>query len=191
MTNDRIAEYVDFQRAMLGMLEQMWADPMVQCYNDDRMPDRARIGSSAFLAGPTSRNQLLEYRWRCKAVAYLRESGFDGYIFVPEPRGQEKQGDFTERGYIHHWESTRLMAASHVLFWIPRDDSELLGLNTNLELGIFLGISISANERGLEFFGIGWPDDAKRMGLVRHYMARAGYQRFETLRGLCVAAANQ
>lgn len=83
------------------------------------------------------------------------------------------------------------MTVSHVLFWIPRDDSELLGLNTNLELGIFLGRAMFARESLPEFLGIGWPDGAKRMGLVRHYVTEAGIQHFGTLESLCVAAAKR
>lgn len=106
MTSDKVLEYTDLHRAMLGLLEQMWSDPRMQCYNDNKMPSVAGLKRSAFLAGPTSRNQLLEYLWRSKAVAYLRDNGFDGYIFVPEPRGGEKIGDFTERDYIHQWVNT-------------------------------------------------------------------------------------
>lgn len=102
----------------------------------------------------------------------LREAGFTGWIFCPEPRGEELPSDFTEHSFIHKWESDRLRNATHVGFWIPRKADELLGLNTNLELGIFLGLAIGNNLDGQQLF-VGWPPKAERMGLPKHYLSMA------------------
>ena len=78
MSQKRITEYIETRRRLLDLLFTMWFDPLVQCYNDKEKPteeDERRL-TSIFLAGPTSRNQILEYNWRCEAVAYLREAGF-------------------------------------------------------------------------------------------------------------------
>ncbi len=184
--------YLNPHRRLLGMLKDMWEDPTVQLYNDDKMPIRhmeLERGDSVFLAGPTSRNQILEYNWRCEAVTLLRSYGFRGWIFCPEPRGLELSGDFTERTYIHRWESDRLMNASHVAFWIPRKADELLGLNTNLELGIFLGIAIAKHRDGQKLF-VGRPSNAERMGLPNHYAQIAGVEIHSELRDLCKAIAD-
>lgn len=190
--------YLDAHRTKLTLLERMWADPRVQCYNDKELPsrrDELEFGS-VFLAGPTSWRQILEYNWRCEAVAYLREAGFGGFIYVPEPRGLEKKGDFTERNYIHYWESERFFGptlktgATHKIFWIPREADELLGLNTNLEFGIILGM-IAAGKSVASLF-VGWPDEAERMGLPEHYsVVLQGVKRHNTLRRLCYAVMNK
>lgn len=163
---ERQRQYLASQQDKLDALQAMWRDPRVQLYDDDKLPNSAELEqvNSVFLAGPTSRNQILECNWRCEAVQLLREAGFTGWIFCPEPRGQELPGDFTERYYIHKWESDRLLNASHVAFWIPRKADELLGLNTNLEFGIFLGIAITNHLDGQNLF-VGWSLEAECMGL--------------------------
>ncbi len=189
MVNERVSAFVDRQRYLVALIERMWQDPRVQLYNDEEMPEISllrRVGS-VFLAGPTSRHQLIEYNWRCKAVAFLREAGFEGFIFVPEPRGKEERGDFTERSYIHQWESRRLLSASQVMFWIPRNKDELLGLNTNLELGILVGLTFLSERPPTRLF-VGWPNEAERMGLPYHYVVEcAGCKRYSTLQELCNA----
>lgn len=187
-TPDRQEIYVVEHHTKLALLSAMWEDPMVQLYNDTDLPNELFRGS-VFLAGPTSRNQVLHCNWRAQAVSFLRHYGFTGWIFCPEPRGKEVSSDFTERSYIHKWESDRLMGAKQVAFWIPRKADELLGLNTNLELGIFLGFAISNNLDGQQLF-VGWPHGAERMGLPNHYMDLAKTYRYTTLEELCQTVAN-
>lgn len=189
---DQVDAYGEKTFDRLELLWGMWEDPLVQCYNDEQKPSASeeQENGSLFLAGPTSRHQVLECNWRCEAVSYLRSAGFKGYIYVPEPRGEESSSDFTDRSYIHNWESSRLLNATHVVFWIPRKADELLGLNTNLELGIFIG-KMQSGMLGTKLF-IGWPPKAERMGLPYHYaVERCGCRQFETLQGLCYAAAGQ
>jgi hypothetical protein len=189
MTQDRVTAYLEQHQTKLALMEAMWTDPMVQCYQDADLPADFRDRDSVFLAGPTSRHQTLMSNWRCEAVRFLREAGFEGYIYVPEPRGKEEEGDFTERSYIHWWESNRLFAAKKKAFWVPRDGNELLGLNTNFEWAYFLGRK-AAGEMFPIF--IGWPNGAARMGLPHHYsMERTGCHRFTNLRGMCNAIAGK
>jgi hypothetical protein len=173
---ERQEKYLQAHRDMLSELKYMWEDPMVQLYNDAELPDDLASTPSVFLGGPTSRHQVLECHWRGKAVSYLRRFGFTGWIFCPEPRGLEKAEDFTERGYIHRWESSRLMKAKYKAFWIPRKADELLGLNTNFETALFVGMAIAGAQLENENISfdtsrllIGWPADAERMGLPHHY----------------------
>jgi hypothetical protein len=188
----RESSYIIHYEVLLDLVKRMWSDPLVQCYNDaDLPPENKRREGSVFLAGPTSRNFILPFNWRCLAVKHLRVAGFKGWIYVPEPRGIEEKGDFTERGYIHSWESDRLFSATHKVFWIPRSGTELLGLNTNLEFGIILGMLLSGQPISTFF---GWPPEAERMGLPRHYAEmRAQQPIYETLESLCeaVATANE
>lgn len=192
MSKERVQQYLERHTKCLSLLEAMWADPLVQCYNDAEKPskrDEQRRGS-VFLGGPTSRHQFISCNWRGAAVAYLREAGFRGYIYIPEPRGEEISTDFTERSYIHNWESDRLLYATHQVFWIPRKADELLGLNTNLELGICIGKMLFAKGKSSLF--IGWPPEAERMGLPNHYAVElCGCHRYTNLKDLCYAVAGK
>lgn len=182
-TYERIEAYLGKSREDLSRLKAMWEDPMVQLYNDTEPPQELDKGS-VFLAGPTSRNQILHWQWRAHAVWLLRHYGLTGWIFCPEPRGYEAPSDFTERAHIHTWESKRLLRAERVLFWIPRKADELLGLNTNLELGIMLGRAM-LNEEERRRLMVGWPHEAERIGLPNHYMEIAASYRYTTLEELC------
>ena len=195
MINDvqeRMSRFFRKRILQLSSMRSMWHDERVQCYNDKDLPssDMLQDVGSIFLAGPTSRHQLIEYNWRSSAVCLLRKADFQGFIFVPEPRGEEESGDFVERDFIHRWESSRLLSSSRVLFWIPRKGDELLGLNTNLELGIFIGRTLLSCDSSGVF--IGWPDGAERMGLPEHYAVElAGFKRYRTLEELCLAVARK
>lgn len=186
-TAPRVLQYLKARRDRLELLEKMWNDPRVYCYNDQFMPTQnEEFGQecSVFLAGPTSRHQILEYNWRCEAVAYLREAGWKWHIFVPEPRGLEQASDFPDSTYIHWWESYRLLKATHPVFWIPRNSHELLGLNTNFEQGYMVREVLARGPHANLF--IGSPKDAERMGLPRHYtFGRTWLKEYDTLRRLC------
>ena len=97
------------------------------------------------------------------------------------------KGDYNP-SYIHNWESSRLFAPMTTnVFWIPRKAPELLGLNTNLELGIVLGLIMRDALAKSEVF-IGWPIGTERMGLVGHYVYdHARMPTYGTLEQLCYA----
>lgn len=188
-TYERVEAYLEKSREALGHLKAMWEDPMVQLYNDTELPEHGKEKGSVFLAGPTSRKQVLECQWRAQAVAFLRKRGFKGWIYCPEPRGLELDDDFTERSYIHRWESSRLVTpttcAEHAVFWIPRKADELLGLNTNFELALFIGMRMMTSNWSRNRLFVGWPDGAERMGLPHHYMNEVNQLRYSDLDSLC------
>ncbi len=212
-TSVRIAAYLKAHRDQLELLERMWSDPRVQFYNDEHMPSDQELALGAvFPVGPTSRHQFLMTIWRCQFYGFLREADYKGIIYSPEPRGLEEDNDFTERGYIHHWESSRLFHKTTVkAIWVPRMADELLGLNTNYEWGRVDGYLQALREYSEMFANrtdptaedlrfeakqfkvfIGWPDEAERMGLPRHYsLELGGMKRYDTLRRLSFAAAGK
>ncbi len=188
-TLDRQESYMAVYEKLLAELKAMWTDPMVQLYDDAELPSHSKDKGSVFLAGPTSRHQVLECQWRATAVAILRKRGFKGWIYCPEPRGLELEGDFTERSYIHRWESSRLVTpttcAEHAMFWIPRKADELLGLNTNFELALFVGMRMVTSNWSRKRLFVGWPDGAERMGLPHHYMNEVNQSKYSDLDSLC------
>lgn len=186
------------------LMELLWTDRHIQMYGDAQLP----IGDSCFekygavfLLGPTSRNQLIELNWRKNAAFFLRHMGFHGWIYVPENRGGYGRDWSTSSAMAEfdapEWETDRWLhpKTRATISWIPRDDHELLGLNTNWEEGFQCGaVEYGAPHEGIF---IGWPDDAKRMKLPRHYlnrMAKKGWNK-ETnfsndLCNLCRQACN-
>lgn len=198
-----IQSSVDHLKSKVALLEAMWRDPFVQMYQDKELPTDGR--ESVFLEGPTSRKEHINHNYRSQQVSLLRGFGWDGWIFVPETRGlvqfygRATGYDFTEKEYIHNWESSRIMASSRVSCWIPRDNEDQLGLNTNLELGIEIGRKLERLE--LErFLGhlptparklfIGWPSSAQRMGLPKHYVDLLRYVTiYDQLDTMCKAIA--
>lgn len=100
-------------------------------YAKEPMPDI--FTKSIFLAGPTPRS-LEVPSWRGEALELLNETGYDGVVFVPEPRS-----GYWREGYIHQveWEEKCLNAADCILFWIPRDLETMPAFTTNIEWGVW------------------------------------------------------
>ena len=91
--------------------------------------------NSIFLAGPTPRSNDVP-SWRPEALNFLKDRGFDGYIFVPE--GED--GGWGDYAAQVHWEWKALGRAACVLFWVPRDLETMPGFTTNVEYGFMVGL---------------------------------------------------
>jgi hypothetical protein len=142
------------------------------------------------LAGPTSVHQILEYNYRCLEWQALRGAGFQGIIYAPEPRGYAHKEDFTD-GYILDWKQQRLFTADHPVIWVPREGTEMLGLDTNFMWGFLTGMIYAGIRRPKDIF-IGWPDNAERMGLPDYFTRDiAGCKRYDSIRRLCYAVVGK
>ena len=87
------------------------------------------VVKTIFLAGPTSRGKGKP--WRQNALAILESMGFDGHVFVPEPRNGAWEEDYT--GQVE-WEEEGLRRAECIVFWCPRDlAGNMPGFTTNDE----------------------------------------------------------
>lgn len=106
-------------------------------YYYDEPPDS--YAKSIFLAGPSPRTPDIQ-SWRPEALRILEAKGFDGVVFVPEPKpGNNSQYEWSK---APQWEHRMLDMADIVLFWVPRDistlpngESKLPGFTTNVEFG--------------------------------------------------------
>lgn len=83
-------------------------------YAQEPFPNQ--VISSIFLAGPTPRTSSVP-SWRPLALALLEELGYEGAVFVPEPRAGVWR-DYTNQV---EWETEGLNRSDCALFWIPRD----------------------------------------------------------------------
>ncbi len=92
-------------------------------------------GRSIFLAGcsPRKGQTLL---WRFEALAFLRESGFEGTVIVPEPETGESWLDYMD---VVEWEDRYLKLADVIVFWLPRSIKDgIYGFTSNVEFGKYL-----------------------------------------------------
>lgn len=93
---------------------------------DDTLPKKLK--KSIFLAGPSLRgNDDDTTPWRKDACRILREKGYNGVVFIPEPYA----GDYDKQV---EWENQCLEMSDCIIFWVPRS-IDLPGFTTNIEYG--------------------------------------------------------
>jgi len=138
----------------------------------------AGLTSSIFLAGPTPRDAATP-SWRPEALRLLRERGYGGVVFVPEPRGGAWGSDYD--GQLR-WEEEHLHMADVILFWLPRQLGSMPGLTTNDEWGThkFSGKCV-----------FGAPDEAEKVRYQRVYAEKLRVPMATTLEGTVELALGQ
>jgi hypothetical protein len=123
---------------------------------------------SVFLAGPTPRS-IEVISWRKEAIEHFKNFGFDGTLFIPEPR----DGIWRE-GYSDQvdWEDTALNIADCIMFWIPRELKNMPAFTTNDEWGRW-------KESGKVVFGV--PAEAQNVKYQKYYADMLSVPEADTL----------
>ena len=168
---------------MFDLTCAMWDDPHVFFYQDGEFAPQGT--QSVFLAGPSSREDVLEYKWRSFAVHYLRKHGCTATIYVPEPRENDWSFKGTFKGDIVAWESARLLSASIACVWLPRHQTQLPGRLTNAELGVLIGMALVSPEKFKRRVAFGHPLNAWKVKSETHWAALAGIEPIHDLETLC------
>lgn len=136
--------------------------------------------TSIFLAGPTPRppkdGSAPTPSWRPEALRILHDLGYNGHVFIPEPRSGDWVKNYT--GQVE-WEEKGLERADCVVFWIPREMSTMPALTTNDEWGTW-------KESGKVVLGI--PEGAPHTSYQKHYATKYGVPQFKTLDETLVGA---
>lgn len=90
---------------------------------------------SIFLAGPINRDPNAR-QWHEDAFPLFEKWGFDGQVFSPAHIKCAEEFDYTSQ---IEWEHRCLKGATIVMFWVPRNLTDLPALTTNVEFGLCLG----------------------------------------------------
>lgn len=122
-----------------------------------------------FLAGPTPRDPLTP-SWRPEALRILEDMGYNGVVFVPEPRSGVWATDYMDQA---SWEQRCIKMSDTTVFWVPRNMRSMPGLTTNVEFGrkvdqynlVFGAPEEAEKVRYLEWLG----GEATQGNFVRHY----------------------
>ena len=122
-------------------------------------PDSFR--SAIFLAGPTPRSADVP-SWRPGCVELLEQQGYDGVVFVPEPPGGDRFGDYDSQV---EWEAMGLRMADVILFWVPRDLETMPAFTTNIEWGMWY-------DSGKAVWGA--PPSAPKNTYLKYYAEKSG-----------------
>lgn len=86
---------------------------------------------SIVLCGPTPRNNNV-ISWRVEAIEILKNTKFDGIVYIPEGKKFNTYAEQVE------WELQAYKNSDVIVFWIPRQFPDMMGLTTNVEFGYWL-----------------------------------------------------
>jgi calcineurin-like phosphoesterase family protein len=134
--------------------------------------------NSIFLAGPTPRNQSVP-SWRNEAIDILKEMGFDGDVYIPEPRNGQFLHSYDSQ---IEWELEGLNRANIIVFWVPRELTHMPAFTTNVEFGAWY-------MSGKMVFGS--PNDAEKMNYLIYVAKREGSLHHSTLKDTLAEAAQR
>lgn len=127
-----------------------------------------------FLCGPTPRFEGVQ-SWRPEALKILESLGFDGVVFVPEPRTGRWEGDYCYEDQIE-WEEKNIGRSDAILFWLPRNMENMPALTTNDEWGVW-------RTKAPQKVVFGCPPEAERVKYQIYYAKKIGLDPQSTLEG--------
>ncbi len=136
---------------------------------------REPLQSSIFLAGPTPRDAETP-SWRPEALQILEALNYDGKVYVPEDRNQNRSFEYDHQV---HWEWAALGAAPVIVFWVPRELKKMPAFVTNVEFGLYISTGKVL---------LGAPEGAAKMGYLKALATRFNVPIHDNL-GLLLAQA--
>lgn len=144
-------------------------------HSDEGLTKKEPYLPSVFLAGPSPRGRGdgFPLDWRDEAFQYFKNdflfNKIDGQVFIPRPTA----GNSTDYDGQIEWELHHLSMADCIMFWVPRQAPDMLGLTTNIEMGMYV-------KSGKIIYGR--PDNALQIRYLDHiYRKFAGLEPKNTL----------
>ena len=138
---------------------------------------REPISPSIFLARPTPRDSSVK-SWRPEAINLLENHKFNGTVYVPEDRDGSPQFSYDHQIY---WEWLALETSSAILFWVPREISNMPAFTTNVEFGLY-----AIRGRCV----LGYPNGAPKMSYLHALAERYSIPIFHDLEKTAIEAIN-
>ena len=89
------------------------------------------LETSIFLAGPTPRSESVP-SWRPQAIQLIEAAGFKGTVYTPETSNNDWNHEYYNQ---IEWEWSALQMSTVVLFWVPRELTDMPAFTTNVEFG--------------------------------------------------------
>lgn len=107
---------------------------LIKSYSNRKVVKEYQL-PSIFLAGPTNRDHITE--WRIEACKILEDNGFGGVVYIPEYLNETFDNTRITEQCL--WEREAFEYADCLLFWIPRSiKDDMPAFTTNVEFGTYL-----------------------------------------------------
>lgn len=135
-----------------------------------QQPIPTKTEKSIFLAGCTPRSEDVK-SWRSGALNFLESIGFDGHVYVPEFEDNIVQLNLDYDAQIA-WENKCMNIADVILFWIPRNLTDMLGLTSNVEYGNWMRSGKIV---------LGYPSNAEKMRYLQYQADELKIKTFNNL----------
>lgn len=142
------------------------------------------VTKSIFLAGPSPRNDT-DPNWRPKAFKMLEDLGYNGVVYAPIYKDQNKHDNGAAFDYEDQiaWESRCLNQTDCIVFWVPRDiKGGVPAFTTNVEFGFWA-------TSGKVVFGA--PPKADKNEYLKSLADREGIPVFDTLKATLAEAVKR
>jgi len=143
-----------------------------------KQPFPKTFSKSIMLVGPTPRSPEVD-SWRPDALRILKQLGYDGVVFVPEPKDGKWRHNY--EGQIET-EEKMLNRADCIVCWIPRNMQTMPALTTNDEYGTW-------KQSGKVVFGA--PKDAPSVRYQEYYARKLGIPTHDTLEATLKSAVER
>lgn len=134
--------------------------------------------SAIFLAGPTPRAETILPSWRPDALKHLEDMGYEGVVFVPEDEDGTWRHSYDDQ---IEWEEMCLNFADAIIFWIPRELTQMPAFTTNDEWGFW-------KAKDPMKLVLGTPDGAPKVRYQRYYANKHNIPTHDTLQATCATA---
>jgi hypothetical protein len=120
------------------MLKVLSEDKMEIVYALEPVKDiQSEPGYPVFLVGPTPRSRVVK-SWRPEALKIMKDSYFNGSIYIPEDRSGKYSHDYNHQVEWEHEALEHCRKHGAIMAWVPRNLQNMPAFTTNVEFGMYV-----------------------------------------------------